>query len=59
MLSCILYDKCSWCNKYKSDALKIKLKCKYQNKKICERCYTINYLHKSKIPFSHRFDLFN
>lgn len=54
----IWYNKCNWCNTYKRDALKIKLRCKYQNKNICEKCYNIHYLDKCNIKFNDRIDLF-
>ena len=31
--------KCDWCQKRKSDVIKIKIWCKYYNMCICENCY--------------------
>ena len=38
---CIINKKCNWCNKRKSDTVKIKFYCKYYNMCICNDCYII------------------
>ncbi len=51
-------NKCSWCKRYKKDAKKIIVYCKYQNHYICKDCYDLIYLNIVKIPFENRTDIF-
>lgn len=58
MFVCI-YNKCNWCNKRRTDVVKIKMNCKWYNFNICSNCYTNKILYQNnKKPIS-KPDLIN